>query len=192
MVKIVVAFATNDVCTKYASILEEAGIPVFRCCTSASEVKRAMNQCGGGIVLSCSRLPDSTVDALAYDLGAQALIIAAGRPEQLQMCEHPDIFRLPLPCSRSALTSAINMLIQFHQMRLPRRSAQEKQVVDRAKAQLIRKFSMTEAEAHHALQKGAMNQGMKLADFAAKLIEMNEPIGGSNHGDRLATEPSNP
>lgn len=192
MVKIIVAFATNDACAKYASILEEAGIPVFRCCTSASEVKRTINQCGGGIVLSCWRLPDSTVDALAYDLGGQALIIAAGRPEQLQMCEHPEIFRLSFPCSRGALTSAINMLIQFHQMRLPQRSAREKQIVAQAKALLMRKFSMTEPEAHHSLQKGAMDQGMKLADFAAKLLEMNEPIGGSNHGNHPATASDHP
>lgn len=184
MIKIIVAFPTESLCSKYASVLESAGIPVFRCCTSAGEVKRAIHQCGGGVVFSSCRLPDSTVDALASDLGHQALIIAGGRAEQLQMCESPDLFRLSFPCSIGELTSAIQMLIQFYQMQLPRRTAQERQRIEQAKECLMQKFSMTEPEAHHYLQKGAMNKGMKLADFAAKLLEITELTGGNSHGNR--------
>ena len=105
MVKIIVAFATDEKCTQYAAALEEAGIPVFRKCTSASEVKRTINQCGDGVIIASCRLPDSTIDALAWDLGKQAVIMATGRPAQLELCEHPDIFRLPAPYSKGELTS---------------------------------------------------------------------------------------
>ena len=71
MVKIIVAFASDEKCMQYSSVLEEAGIPVFRKCTSASEVKRTLNQCGDGIIIASCRLPDSTIDALAWDLGKQ-------------------------------------------------------------------------------------------------------------------------
>ena len=184
MIRIIVAFPTDALCNKYSSVLEAARIPVFRCCTSAGEVKRAIHQYGGGIVFSACRLPDSTVDALAEDLGQQALIIAGGRAEQLQMCESPDLFRLPFPCSIGELTSAIQMLIQFYQMQLPRRTVQERKRIDQAKECLMQKFAMTEPEAHHYLQKGAMNKGMKLADFATKLLEKIEPMGGNSHGNR--------
>ena len=174
MVKIIVAFAADEKCAQYGAVLEDAGIPVFRKCTSASEVKRTMNQCGDGIIIASCRLPDSTIDALAWDLGKQAVILAVGRPEQLELCEHPDLFRLSAPCSKGELTSAVNMLIQLHHMRLPRRTDDEKQAISRAKAYLMEKYAMTEPEAHHHLQKGAMDKGQKLAAYAAALLETNQ------------------
>ena len=174
MVKIIVAFATDERCAQYASVLEEAGIPVFRRCTSASEVRRTMNQCGDAIILTSCKLPDSTIDALAWDLGKQAVILSIGRPAQLEFCEHPDLFKLYAPFSKGELTSAVNMLVQLHQMRLPRRTSEEKEILAKAKELLMTQYAMTEPEAHHHLQKGAMDRGMKMTDFAARLLETNQ------------------
>lgn len=171
MVKIIVAYATDEKCLHFAAVLEESGFPVFRRCTSGSEVKRSMNQYSDSIVICASRLPDCTAEELAWDLGGKALMLVTGRPQQLEMCEHPDVFRLAVPCSKGELTSAVNMLVQLHQMRQPRRSEKEVRVVDRAKEYLITHEGMTEPEAHHYLQRGAMNRGLKLADFAAKVLE---------------------
>lgn len=71
MVNIIVAFAAEAQCQRYAAVLEEAGYSVFRRCTSLNEVKRALNQCGDGLILCSCRLPDGTVDALAWDLGSR-------------------------------------------------------------------------------------------------------------------------
>lgn len=171
MVKIIVAFATADKCTHFAGALEEAGYPVFRRCTSGSEVRRALNQYDDSIVVCPCRLSDCTADELAWDMGKKALMLVVGRPEQLENCEHPDVFRLKLPCSRGEISSAVSMLVQLHQMRLPRRTEDEKQVVDRAKQYLMEKYSMTEPEAHRHLQKGAMDKGMKLVDYAMMLMQ---------------------
>lgn len=171
MVKIIVAFPTDERCAQYAGVLEEAGYQVFRHCTTGGEVRRTLNQCYDGVVICAPRLLDATADTLAGDLGSRALILATGRPSQLDMCEHPDLFRLPSPCSKGELTSAVNMLIRLHQIRLPRRTEEEKHLVAKAKAHLMDKHGMTEPEAHHYLQKCAMNSGMKLADFAATLLK---------------------
>lgn len=171
MVKIIVAFAADEKCAQYTAALEAAGIPVCCRCTSASEVKRTMNQCGDAVIITSCRLPDSTADALAWDLGKQAVILAVGRPEQLDLCEHPDLFRLPVPCSKGELVSAVNMLLQLHQMRLPRRTDEEKALIAKAKEQLMARYAITEPQAHRRLQKGAMDCGMKLADFASRLLE---------------------
>lgn len=170
MVNIIVAFPKADTTAQYAGILEEAGHPVFRLCTSGSEVKRALNQCYDGIVLCSSRLPDATADALAWDLGVRALMLVAGKPAQLALCEHPDIFRLELPCSKGELTSSVNILVQLYRMRLPRRSEGEKQLIMQAKQVLMLEHDMTEMQAHRYLQKSAMDRGMKLTDYAALLL----------------------
>ena len=168
---VIVAFATEEGTARCAATLEEAGIPVFRRCTCASEVKRAMDVCGGGVLVTACRLPDSTADALMWDLGKRAVVVAVGRPAQLELCEHPDVFRLSAPCSKGELTSAVNMLIQLQRMRLPRREDGEKQAIHEAKKMLMRKYGMTEPEAHHHLQKGAMDACVKMGELAAKILE---------------------
>ena len=50
----------------------------------------------------------------------------------------------------------------------------EKQIIHKAKALLMEQYALTEPEAHHQLQKGAMDKGLKLADFAARLLETNQ------------------
>ena len=42
-----------------------------------------------------------------------------------------------------------------------------------AKALLMDKFAMTEPEAHHYLQKSAMDRGLKLPEMAAKILASN-------------------
>lgn len=171
MVKIIVAFPSEERCAQFSTALEESGFSVFRSCTSGSEVKRTLNQCHDGIVICACRLPDCTADSLAWDLGSHAMLLVAGRPQQLEMCEHPDIFRLESPFSKGELASAVSMLVQMYQMKLPKRTKAENEIVNSAKAQLIEKRGMTEPEAHRYLQQQAMNRGMKLTDYASKVLE---------------------
>lgn len=171
MVKIIIAFATDEKCDHFAGVLEEAGLPVFRRCTSGSEVRRALNQYDDSIVVCSCRLTDCTADELAWDMGKRALMLVIGRPQQLENCEHPDIFRLAAPCSKGEMTSAVNMLVQLHHMQMPRRTREQEQIVTRAKEYLMFRHGMTEAEAHHCLQKSAMNRGMKLTEYAALILE---------------------
>lgn len=173
MANVIIAFATEEQCARCAAALEAGGIPVSWRCTSFGSVKRAFDLCGDGVLVSACRLPDGTVDDLAWDLGERAIVVAMGKATQLRNCEHPKLFRLCIPCSRDELTSAVNMLLQLQRMRLPHRSEEEKQIVAKAKARLMDQFSMTEPEAHHYLQKNAMDRGLKLTDLAAKILQTN-------------------
>ena len=171
MVKIIVAFSSGDQCALFASLLEEAGFAIYRQCTSGSEVRRAINQCHDGIVVCSTRLPDCTADELAWDLQDRAMMLVVGRPQQLELCEYSQLFRLSSPFSKGELTSALNMLTQFYQMKLPRRSPQEKQLIASAKEKLMQLEDMTEPEAHHVLQQLSMAKGIRLADAARSLLE---------------------
>ncbi len=171
MVKIIVAFPGEERCTQYSSALEEAGYSVFRVCQSGSEVKRALNQCRDGIVICAARLPDCTADSLAWDVRDRAMLLVTGRPDQLSLCEYPDLFRLTSPFTRGELSSAVSMLVQLYQMRLPRRSRAENETIAQAKVMLMERYGLTEPEAHHYLQQHAMNKGMKLTEYAGRVLE---------------------
>jgi response regulator NasT len=53
-----------------------------------------------------------------------------------------------------------------------RYALQERGLVDRAKALLMDKQSLTEAQAHAKLRKVAMDKGLKLADVAQRILDM--------------------
>ena len=129
MAKIIVAFADARKCEQIASVLDGSGLQVFRKCATGNEVMRAFDACHDGILVCGTRFPDRTVDELAYDLGDQVLMLVLGKPDQLERCEHFALFRLAVPFTRGELSSAVNMLVQLHYMRMPRRSPEEKKLI---------------------------------------------------------------
>ena len=62
------------------------------------------------------------------------------------------------------------MLSQLHAMRLPNRTGDERRLVERAKALLMRRDHIPEPEAHRRMQRYAMSHGVKLIDYAAALL----------------------
>lgn len=170
MAKIIVAFADPKKCEQIAAVLEASGTQVFRNCTSGSDVMRAFDACHDGILVCGTRFRDRTVDELCYDLGEQALVLALGKPEQLESCEHRSLFRLRAPFSRGELTSAVSMLVQLHYMRMPRRSPEEKKLIEAAKALLMSGGGYTEQQAHQALQRMSMRLGIKMTESARRIL----------------------
>ena len=65
----------------------------------------------------------------------------------------------------------VGILTQLHHMRMPRRGEKDKSIVERAKKTLMRKQGLSEAEAHRAIQKYAMDHGMKMAEYAERILE---------------------
>jgi AmiR/NasT family two-component response regulator len=67
------------------------------------------------------------------------------------------------------------MLSQLHDMRLPRRSGEEKALIDEAKRLLMRREGIDEPAAHRHMQQYAMRHNMKMTEYASQLLQ-----GGSN------------
>ncbi len=174
MARIVIASASAAGRGQLSGLLASSGLKVFRSCGSAGELRRALSECEDGVVIMMGPLPGCEPDALQWDYAGQVQILLIGRPPWLSSCESPDIFRLPLPVSGQAVVGAVEMLAQLHQMRLPKRAGPEKRTVEEAKALLMRRQGITEAEAHRALQQQAMRRGMKMADYAAQIIQSSK------------------
>ena len=115
-------------------------------------------------------MPDCKADELVWDYGDRVQILLIAKPEVLDDCESREIFKLAIPTSGRAIAGALEMLNQLHAMRAPKRMGTERQVVEQAKEILMRQRGLSEPEAHHLLQKYAMDHGMKMADFAADIV----------------------
>ena len=170
MVRIIVASQSESSRERVSRLLASAGFGSVRSCGSGGEVRRALGESGGGVAVLIGQLPDCTADSLAWDIRDQASILFIAKPEAQARSEYPGLFRLTLPCSGHEIAGAVEMLAQLHQRQLPRRTGQETALVDQAKAYLMRRDGLTEPQAHRRLQKYAMDHGMKLADYAARLL----------------------
>ena len=171
MARIVIASAADAAREHLSQLLISSGFSIFRCCASGSELRRTLNECEDGVVILMGPLPGCKPDELLWDYSERIQILLIAKPAVLESCEAPGIFRLALPASSQAVIGAVDMLSQLHQMRLPKRMGGEKQIVEQAKQLLMKRQSLTEPEAHRALQKYAMDHGMKMADYAAQIVK---------------------
>ena len=173
MARMIIASASDANRDQLARLLASSGFSVYRCCSSGSSLRRALSESEDSIVIFLGILPDCKPDELVWDYGERIQILLIAKPAQLEDCESKEIFRLQMPASGQAIVGAIEMLTQLHRMRMPRRMGSERQTVEEAKKILMARHGLSEPEAHHLLQKYAMDHGVKMADYAANIIRQS-------------------
>ena len=152
-------------------MLASSGYSVYRCCGSGSSLRRALSESEDSILIYLGLIPDCRPEELVWDYGDRVQILWIAKPAVLENCETPEIFRLTMPASGQAVIGAVEMLSQLHRMNLPRRTGESKDVVERAKAVLMKQKGLSEPEAHRTMQQYAMNHGIKMAEFAAQILK---------------------
>ncbi len=173
MARIVILSQSEDSRTKVFRLLASSGFQVFRSCSSGSELRRALSESEDCVVLMVGFTPDCKPDELYWDYRDSIQILLIARQPVLDNVEAPEIFRLAIPASGQAIVGAVEMLTQLHRMRLPRRSGESKDIVNRAKATLMKQKGLSEPEAHRFMQQYAMNHGIKMAEFAQRILEQS-------------------
>ena len=171
MARIVIAGTSETSRTQLSRLLASSGHSIFRLCASEGELRRTLTECEDGIVLLSGIQPDE----LATDFGNSFQFLLIGRPETLNACESAQVFKLAYPCPGNAVLGAVEMLAQFHSMRMPHRQGRDKALVEDAKRLLMKQYEIGEPEAHRRMQQYAMRHNMKMTDYAAQLLQ-----GGSN------------
>jgi len=165
--RIVIASASEASRNQLARLLASSGYAVFRLCGSEGELRRALAECEDGIVLVSGIQPDD----IAADFEGRFQFLLIGRPETLNACESPRVFKLAYPCPGSAVIGAVEMLSQLHSMRLPHRQGRDKALVEDAKRLLMQRYDIDEPEAHRRMQRHAMRHGLKMTDYAQLLLQ---------------------
>ena len=171
MARIILAGTSSAAREKLSGLLSSAGHSVFRCCASESELRRALDACEDAVVILAGLLPGARPEELLWDWGEKIQILLIAKPAVLQNCESEEIFRLAAPTSGQAVIGALEMLLQLHRMRLPKRNGADRDAVERAKSILMKQYRISETEAHRFLQQYAMNHGIKMAEYASRIVD---------------------
>ena len=171
MARIVIVSQSEDSRTKLFRLLASSGFQVFRSCSSGSELRRALSESEDCVVVMIGFTPDCKPDELMWDYRENIQILLIAKQSVLENVESPEIFRLTMPASGQAVIGAVEMLSQLHRMKLPKRTGENKDIVDRAKAVLMKKQGLSEPEAHRAMQQYAMRHNLKMKDHALQILQ---------------------
>ena len=174
MARIIIVSTSEKSRLQLSGLLASSGYGVFRVCASASELRRTLTACEDGIVIVAGSVPECSPDDLVGDFGDGFHVLLVGRPDALNACESPRVFKLAYPCAGSAVIGAVEMLSQLHAMGLPRRAGEDRALIDRAKLILMRRQGISEPEAHRQMQLYAMRHSMRMTDYARALLREGE------------------
>ncbi len=171
MARMIIAGASEANRDQISRLLASSGYPVYRCCSSESSLRRALAESEDCILIFVGTMPDCTPDDLDWDYGDRMQILWIAKPSVLENCESAAVFRLPVPVSGQTIVGALEMLSQLHQQKMPKRTGTDKEIVEQAKKTLMDQLHLTEPEAHHLLQKQAMDHSVRMTEYAAKIVE---------------------
>jgi len=175
--KVIVAFESEKAISHVREIIETANLASCYVCRSAAEVKRLVHKQHLSAVVCGYKFSDDTAECLFEDLPPNCSMLVVAPQSVLSLIENEDIFCLPAPASRGDLLTSVRMLLQVgHRIEKfirPRRSQQEKGILEEAKAILMERNGLSEAQAHRLLQKKSMDSGTRLIQTAQMVVDGN-------------------
>ena len=150
--------------------LRRNGIGVRTVCRTPQKALSVLKEMGGGLLITEALFRGVKAEDYLPLCEAYLLVLS---PEGLKERERFKV--LPLYCSDEELLQKAKELLQQDEERsLPKRkkrTPEEEAMIREAKEILMRRYGMNESEAHHFLQRRAMNQSGTLVKAAAEIIE---------------------
>ncbi len=186
--RITVAVHDAQAAEKIKNALQQNGYSVADLCTSSNDMLRKVRMNPPDILLINFDMPDMTGLEASRIVGDENFcsIILLVNSDQREFCngrvEDYDITMFVKPVNRIALLSTIDTVVQSRirirrlsdQLFTLKKGMEERKLVERAKGILMKKKSISEAEAYRRIQKMSMDSRVSMKDIAQKVIELSE------------------
>ncbi len=177
MENIIVVFPRPEDGRNIKNILTRNDITVDAVCTSGAMALEHANTLDGGIVICSYRFNDMYYTQLDECLPATFdMLLAASRSHWMDN-EDGRIMKLGVPIKVYDLVDTVHMMFEVQHRRRKKarlapkeRSSEEQALINEAKAVLMDRNHMTEAEAHKYIQKCSMDSGNGLAETARMVL----------------------
>ncbi|MEI3279659.1 MAG: ANTAR domain-containing protein [Eubacterium ramulus] len=177
--KIIVAFPKAENGKNIKNVLVRNGYQVVCVCTNGAQVIQEANGLQDGIVVCTYKLSDMIYQELVECLPQGFETIVISTKDQWVENGTPGIVGLAVPLKIHELLSTVEMVsYNLERKRRKRRQAprkrtkEEQELVDRAKAILMERNQMTEDEAHRYLQKTSMDNATSFTETAQMILSM--------------------
>jgi len=191
--RITVALHNTEAAEKIRYALQRSGYGVGEVCTSGGEALRRVRMGSTDILLINLEMPDMTGLDVATIVGDENLcsVILFVSQDKRALCmdivADYDITLFPKPVNMSALLNTIDVVYQNRRRmgRMEREltelktGLENRKLVERAKGILMKRKSISEAEAYRRIQKMSMDSRVAMKDIALKIIELAEKKTGN-------------
>ena len=174
---IIVAYAKAEDARRIRTLLVRSGLDVAAVTTSGAQALAQAEMLETGVIVCGYRLRDMLYRELAEDAPSGFRILVITSPVHLDEAVRMDnVLFLTTP------VKTYELLQTLERMEIPGprrrrglssgffRDEKEKESIEKAKAVLMERNSMTEPEAHRYLQKCAMDSGNKMTEAAEMIL----------------------
>ncbi len=168
MKNIIVAYPVKDTAMQIKNVLEDNGFYVSHICATGASVLSIASDMRCGVIVCASILRDMGANILAENLPPDFDVVAlskGGRENYMG-----NLVSMPLPLDREEFIETVAVLAATDSS-FTRRSADDSDIISKAKLILMNLNNMTEMQAHKYLQKESMKSGKKLAETAKRIIK---------------------
>lgn len=179
MEQIIVVFSRHENAVNIRNILTRNGMDVFGVGTTGAQALQYAEACDGGVVISSYRLQDMIYSELRDYLPDTFELLLVASADKVDMCEEEGVVGLPLPMKVYDLLNTVEMMLANMRQEIQRkkqkrkvRTKEDQRYIDEAKALLMERNGMTEAEAHKYIQKNSMDSGNTLAETARMILSI--------------------
>ena len=181
MQNIIVAYSKAEDAGKIRSLLVRSGMNVAAVAASGAQVLAQAEALEEGIVVCGYRLRDMLWDELSENLPDRFRMLVITSPAHTGgTFARENVLFLTTPLRVQELLRTLRLMLgeERHGRRHSReeqgRCEGEKKIISQAKAVLMERNHMTEPEAHHYLQKCAMDSGSRLSETAEMILLLAE------------------
>lgn len=179
MINIIVVFPKIEQAKYIKNVLVKGGFSVGAVCTTGARALQCANELNDGIIICASHLTDMKYQELYRNLPDHFQLLLLASPQVFELRGNEDIICLSMPLKVHELLHTVEMMAyaierkQRKRKQIPKqRSHEEQEVIDRAKALLMERNSMTEEEAHRYIQKSSMDSGTGLSETARMILSI--------------------
>ncbi|MCU6762497.1 ANTAR domain [uncultured Roseburia sp.] len=179
MTGIIIAFPKSENGQNIKNILTRNGYHVLAVCVSGAQVLQEAYSLRDGIVISGYRLTDMFYTELLNDLPEDFDMLLISAKVQLAEQRNSALLSLSMPMKVHELLSTVEMMVYNREKKkkkrksAPRkRTGEEKELIEKAKAVLMERNHMTEEDAHRYIQKCSMESGSSLPETSQMIISM--------------------
>lgn len=182
MINIIVAFSKRENAVNIRNALVRSGINISAVCQTGAKALQYADTWGEGIVVCGYSLQDMQYTEFRELLPPKFEMLLAAPPDRWMDNLPQGVVGLPSPVKIYDLINTLEMMTQNIERRrrkrretVRKRGTQEKEIISQAKALLMERNHMSEAEAHRYLQKSSMESGTNMLETAQMvLMIMNE------------------
>ena len=195
--KILLIDTDTDRARALEKTLTESGFADVVRVAESADLAAAVERANPDLVIVDMALPDrDALEDIRSISAVQPIVMFAGSDDPAfveeaiaaGVCSY-NLSGVALQDLKPIMQSAIALFRRYRQVETELATAKaqlnERRLIERAKAILMRDRKMKEPEAYRWLQKKAMNENRKLADVADELVKGEKPSFGAKSGEEL-------